>query len=56
MVAERAPQEEAVARARRIVDAFAEADTGLVVIDGKLIEKPVLREMHRIIAVAERAA
>jgi len=49
------PSEEAVARARRIVDAFAEADTGLVVIDGKLIEKPVLREMHRIIAVAERA-
>ncbi|WP_417515048.1 HpcH/HpaI aldolase/citrate lyase family protein [Minwuia sp.] len=50
------PSEEAVARARRIVDAFAEADTGLVVIDGKLIEKPVLRDMHRIIAVAERAS
>lgn len=49
------PSEEAVARARRIVEAFAEADTGLVVIDGKLIEKPVLRDMHRIIAVAERA-
>jgi len=30
------------------------ADTGLVVIDGKLIEKPVLREMHRIVAIAER--
>lgn len=50
------PGDEAVARARRIVDAFAEADTGLVVIDGKLIEKPVLRDMHRIIAVAERAS
>ena len=26
----------------------------LVVIDGKLIEKPVLRDMYRIIAVADR--
>jgi len=49
------PSDEAIARARRIVDEFAAADTGLVVIDGKLIEKPVLREMHRILAVAERA-
>jgi len=24
------------------------------VIDGKLIEKPVLRDMHRILAIAER--
>ena len=30
------------------------ADTGLVVIDGKSIEKPVLREMHRIFAVADQ--
>lgn len=43
-----------IARAKRIIQAFAEADTGLVVIDGKLIEKPVLRDMHRILAVAER--
>lgn len=49
------PSDEAVARARRVVDEFAAADTGLVVIDGKLIEKPVLREMHRILAVAQRA-
>jgi hypothetical protein len=25
-----------------------------VVIDGKLIEKPVLRDMYRILAIAER--
>ena len=48
------PDAAAVARARRIIDAFEEADTGLVVIDGKLIEKPVLRDMYRIIAIAER--
>ncbi len=48
------PDTDQVARARRVLSAFEEADTGLVVIDGKLIEKPVLREMQRIVAVAER--
>ena len=48
------PSPERIARARRIIAEFEAADTGLVVIDGKLIEKPVLREMHRIVAIAER--
>ena len=48
------PSPERIARARRIIAGFEAADTGLVVIDGKLIEKPVLREMHRIVAIAER--
>ncbi len=48
------PSEDQIARARRIIAEFDAADTGLVVIDGKLIEKPVLREMHRIVAIAER--
>ena len=48
------PDAAAIAHAKRIVQAFAEAETGLVVVDGKLIEKPVLREMHRILAIAER--
>ena len=48
------PTEDEIARARRIIQTFKEADTGLVVIDGKLIEKPVLREMHRIVAIADR--
>lgn len=48
------PDDASIARARRIVQTFEEADTGLVVIDGKLIEKPVMREMYRILAVAER--
>ena len=49
------PSDEEVARARRITRTFEEADTGLVVIDGKLIEKPVLRNMYRILAIADRA-
>ena len=48
------PSEEMIARARRIIEEFEAADTGLVVIDGKLIEKPVLRDMHRIVAIADR--
>ena len=48
------PDADTVARARRVIAEFRAADTGLVVIDGKLIEKPVLREMERIVAIAER--
>jgi (S)-citramalyl-CoA lyase len=48
------PDAARIAHARRILQAFEAADTGLVVIDGKLIEKPVLREMHRILAIAAR--
>ncbi len=48
------PSDAQIVHARRIIDAFEAADTGLVVIDGKLIEKPVLRDMHRILAIAER--
>ena len=48
------PDTAQIERARRIIRTFEEADTGLVVIDGKLIEKPVLRDMHRILAIAER--
>ena len=50
------PTADQIAHARRIIDAFQEADTGLVVIDGKLIEKPVLRDKHRILAIAERTS
>ena len=37
-----------------ILEAFHEADTGLVVMDGKLIEKPVIREMQRIVSIANK--
>ena len=33
---------------------FEAGDGGLVVVDGKLIEKPVLRAMYRTLAVADR--
>lgn len=48
------PSDEQVAYAKKVVAAFAEADSGLVVVDGKLIELPVLRSMERILAKADR--
>ena len=48
------PDAATIAYAQRILRAFEEADTGLVVVDGKLIEKPVLREMRRILSIAGR--
>lgn len=48
------PSEAQITRARRIISEFEKANTGLVVIDGKLIEKPVLRDMYRIVAIADR--
>ena len=48
------PTKDQIARARRIISEFEAADTGLVVIDGKLIEKPVMREMYRINSIADR--
>ena len=48
------PSNEEINKAKKIIDQFNTSDTGLVVIDGKLIEKPVLREMQRRILVAEK--
>jgi citrate lyase beta subunit len=50
------PKPDEIAYARKVLDAFEKANTGVVVVDGKLIELPVLRTMHRIVARAERAA
>lgn len=48
------PSTDQVARARRIIAEFETADTDLLVIDGKLIEKPALRDMYRIVVIADR--
>ncbi len=48
------PSIEVIERAKKIISTFEEANTGLVVIDGKLIEKPVLREMYRILSIANK--
>lgn len=46
------PSRDQIQQAKKITKLFEEADTGLVMVDGKLIEKPVLREMYRILAIS----
>jgi citrate lyase beta subunit len=49
------PSDEKIAKAKMITKIFEEANTGLVMVDGKLIEKPVLREMYRTLSIAEES-
>ncbi|MDJ1016729.1 MAG: CoA ester lyase [Paracoccaceae bacterium] len=49
------PTSEEIDRARSVVATFEASDTGLVMIDGKLIEKPVIRKMEQVLAAAEAA-
>ena len=48
------PTPDEVEEARRIVDAFESQDRGLLVVNGKLIEKPVVLSMQRVLAAAAR--
>jgi (S)-citramalyl-CoA lyase len=50
------PGAEEVERARRILATFSESTDGLVVVDGQLIEKPVVRAMQRVVALADANA
>ena len=47
------PSAELVDRARRILAEFEQDTTGLVVVDGELIERPVVRSMLRVLAIAD---
>ena len=47
------PTPELVSRARRVLAEFEKDETGLVVLDGELIERPVIRSMRRVLAIAE---
>lgn len=49
------PSAEEIAKARKTIAAYEASPTGLVVVDGKLIEKPVIRGMQRILALAAAA-
>jgi len=48
------PSEAEIKYAEKVIKAFDAADSGLVVVDGKLIEKPVLREMKRKLSIMKR--
>ncbi len=50
------PSAEEVARAEAVIAAWTASPTGLVVLDGKLIEKPVIRSMQRVLALRDGLA
>jgi citrate lyase beta subunit len=50
------PTEAEIAKAEVIVAAYRASPNGLATVDGKLVEKPVVRAMERILAVRHRAA
>jgi (S)-citramalyl-CoA lyase len=50
------PSPAAIEKAAKVCAAFENDKTGLVVIDGELIELPVVRSSYRILAIAERLA
>ena len=50
------PSPDLVARARKILTEFEQDTTGLVVVDGELIERPVVRSMLRVLAIADHLA
>lgn len=50
-----APSAEEVAYAERVVAAFEAAEEGVALLDGKLIELPVIKSAQRVLAVARRS-
>ncbi|HJP99220.1 MAG TPA: CoA ester lyase [Rhodanobacteraceae bacterium] len=48
------PDAKTLEKARKVCAAFEQDNTGLVVVDGELIELPVVRSMYRVLAIAER--
>ena len=48
------PTQTQIEKARKVLAAFEQNKTGLVVVDGELIELPVVRSMKRILAIAAR--
>ena len=50
------PTPEQIAHAKKVVALYEASPNGLAVLDGKLIEKPVIRQMQNILAVQDRTA
>lgn len=48
------PNAATIEKARKVCAAFEKESTGLVVVDGELIELPVVRSMYRVLAIAEK--
>jgi citrate lyase subunit beta/citryl-CoA lyase len=51
-----APLPEDVARARRVVEAAADAGGGVFTLDGRMVDEPLLRQARRVLEMAARTA
>ncbi len=51
-----APSEAEIARAETVLAAYHASPNGLATVDGKLVERPVVRAMQRILALRDRMA
>lgn len=49
-----APTDEEIERARRVMDGFEEAEGGAVLVDGRLVDLPVIKAAERTLALAAR--
>ena len=50
------PDAETIAFARRVIEAYEASDAGVALLDGKVVEMPVVRAMRRALAIAEKIA
>ena len=50
------PSPEEIAHAEKVVALYEASPNGLAVLDGKLIEKPVIRSMQRVLALRDAHA
>ena len=48
------PSEEVVARAKQLIAKFEAQDQAFTIIDGIVMEKPVVERLYRTIAISER--
>jgi citrate lyase beta subunit len=48
------PDPKMVAEAKKIIGIFEKSENGIAVVDGKLLEKPLIRSMYRTLALSER--
>ena len=49
-----APSADEVAYARKVIDSVSSPDTGVLVVDGNMIDRPIVLACQRILALAER--
>ena len=50
------PSDDEIAWARRTIDAYRAAARGALVVDGRMVDAPIVRQAERVLSQAERIA